>query len=68
MDEYKTIIHREVFVLVYKGGSFTHSDVYNMPSPYRRVYIKLLEEALEKEKKAIDESMSKNKQPSMPHR
>ena len=31
-------------MLVYKGGSFTYNDVYNMPIHYRRLYLKLLEE------------------------
>ena len=51
-------------MLVYKGGSFSYTDVYNMPVHYRRLYLKLLEEALTNEAKAVDESINKNKKPS----
>jgi len=64
VDEYKAIVHRELFMLVYKGGSFSYTDVYNMPVHYRRLYLKLLEEALTNEAKAVDESINKNKKPS----
>ena len=54
-------------MLVYKGGSFTYNDVYNMPIHYRRLYLKLLEEALTNETKAMEESMNKNNKSSFKH-
>jgi len=43
-------------MLVYKGGSFTHTDVYNMPTYLRKAYLQMLQETLEAESKSAEDA------------
>lgn len=49
---YRPILHREIFNLVYYGnGGYTWDAVYDFPVWLRKFYIRLINETLEKEHK-----------------
>jgi hypothetical protein len=51
---YKPIVHREIFFLVYNGGGgYTFSDVYNMPIWLRRFHIKCLTDTVQEKHEII---------------
>lgn len=54
--DYKPIIHKEIFYLVYNGGGgFSFSDVYNMPVWLRRFHIKCLNDTLKERREHMEE-------------
>lgn len=49
-EEYGYYLHKEIFDFVYYSkGRFTFTEIYNMPIVYRRGYIKMLSDTLQKE-------------------
>jgi hypothetical protein len=57
--EYKLSLHKNIFDLVtYGKGGWTWDVVYNLPIFLRSYYMKLLTEALERERGNITESTS----------
>lgn len=49
---YRPILHREIFNLVYHGnGGYTWDAVYEFPVWLRKFYIRLINETVEKEQK-----------------
>lgn len=41
-SEYRKLLHEEIFSLVFKGGGFSWTEVFNMPITWRRYYLKQL--------------------------
>ena len=60
-NNYRKILHEEIFTLVYYGNGFTHDDIYTMPVYLRRFY----SNALLDEKKRENESIEKSKKPNI---
>ena len=41
-SEYRKLLHEEIFSLVYKGGGFSWTEVFDMPITWRRYYLRQL--------------------------
>jgi hypothetical protein len=57
--DYKKGLYEELFFLVFHGGGFTFSDVYNLPLHIRRMYANMLIDIKKKENKQIQKANSK---------
>ena len=57
-DEFKIYLHKELFILIY-NKVFTFEEVYNIPIPYRRMYLNMLSEVREKENEEIEKAKRK---------
>jgi hypothetical protein len=57
--DYKKGLYEELFFLVFHGGGFTFSDVYNLPLHIRRMYANMLIDIKKKENEQIQKANSK---------
>jgi hypothetical protein len=57
--DYKKGLYEELFFLVFQGGGFTFSDVYNLPLHIRRMYANMLIDIKKKENEQIQKANSK---------
>tara|TARA_Y100000004_G_C8867866_1_gene391934 strand:- start:637 stop:927 length:291 start_codon:yes stop_codon:yes gene_type:complete len=55
-QNYRKILHEDIFALIYHSNGFTHTDVYEMPVYLRRFYINSLVKEKESEKKAHEKA------------
>lgn len=65
--EYRVILHKEIFTMVYHGnGGWNWRDLYNMPVYLRMFYSKEMSEAKERELQAKTASPRKPEMPTGP--
>jgi len=60
---YRSILFDQLFYLVYTGKSFTFTEVYNMPVPYRRYFIDKLSNIIDAQNKEVQKAQSNQKVP-----
>ena len=66
--EIRSILFDQIFYLVYTGKSFTFTEVYNMPVPYRRYFIDKLSKIINIQNKEMEKAQKPPNQniPKMP--
>jgi hypothetical protein len=60
-NNYKSILHTQLWEMVQFGNGFTWRDVYTMPIHLRKFYFNKLIELKKKEKEEIDTAKQKSK-------
>ena len=59
--DYKPVLHKQLFEMLYfSQGSFTHTDLYEMPVYLRTFYYRELSKQLKTEKDAMDKGSNSN--------
>jgi len=66
-DKYREYLWDEIFELAYNSnGGFTHDEIYSMPTPKRKYYIKKLIHRKKEEQKQSQSNNNKVTPGSMP--
>ena len=65
-NDYRKILHEDIFTLIYHVSGFNHSDVYNMPIYLRRFYLNTLIDQRKKEEKEVKEAQRRQNSPQDP--
>ena len=65
---YRPVLFDQIFYLVYTGKSFTFTEVYNMPVPYRRYFIDKLSKIINAQNREVEKTQKppNQKAPKMP--